>query len=375
VFFQVGWFWSLALTSDPTTTARRDWYAFFETGRRFVAGHLDAIYPRAFEGAYFWLHPPYCIYLTVPLAFLPERWAYATCAAAELVALLVALLILSSVFAQRERFLTAALIVLASMPFNTMIATGQTSGVLALILATALWAWKNDEPFIAGLALSALLVKPTFAIVFPPLCLITRQWRVLTGIVLGSMVLLLSSLPLGIDTWRAYADTSSRYLAFVLSGSHTMWKQLTVYAFILTAPGLRNLSRSWTTAIWLVTLVPLVALTVATWWRRWNSAETQRPRLFGLAVLLAVCANVYVFFYDGVLLLFPGIAWWVDRDQYVSRRTHALIGACILLVFVTGHVTMFLTDTTVAWTGPLLVVWLVAEGFDLLRAPGPETPV
>jgi hypothetical protein len=42
---------------------------------------------------------------------------------------------------------------------------------------------------------------------------------------------------------------------------------------------------------------------------------------------------------------------------------------CILLLFIGGHVTMFAIQGGVAWAGPVIAVWLVAEAYDLLAAP------
>jgi len=90
-FMQFSWFGSLAVSPDPYAIVRRDWHQFFQTGHQLVAGDLSAIYPRTFESGYFWLYPPYCIYLTAPLGMLPEWWAYALCVVVEVLAVAVAL--------------------------------------------------------------------------------------------------------------------------------------------------------------------------------------------------------------------------------------------------------------------------------------------
>src|SRR5207253_2923890 len=71
-FMQFSWFGSLAVSPDPYAIVRRDWHQFFETGHQLVAGDLSAIYPRTFESGYFWLYPPYCIYLTALLGIKPN---------------------------------------------------------------------------------------------------------------------------------------------------------------------------------------------------------------------------------------------------------------------------------------------------------------
>src|SRR5439155_5174884 len=91
--------------------------------------------------------------------------------------------------------------VLASMPFNTAIVIGQISGVLSLILAASLWAWRRRRPVTTGLLLSLLFIKPNLAIFFPPVCLLARQWRVLAGVGVGGGLLLVAPFPLGLERW------------------------------------------------------------------------------------------------------------------------------------------------------------------------------
>src|SRR5436309_14495571 len=191
-FMQISWFGNLALTTDPHANARRDWYRFYQTGRQLLAGDLTAIYRMASDSGYFWLYPPYCIYLTAPLGVLPEWWAYALCVVVEIVAVAGALALLRATLpARREDHITAAIVVLASMPFNTAVVIGQISGVLSLILVLGLWTWRRRRPVTSGLLLALLFIKPNLAVFFVLLCLVTRQWRVLAGIGVGCTLLLL----------------------------------------------------------------------------------------------------------------------------------------------------------------------------------------
>src|SRR5439155_697912 len=141
---------------------------------------LTAIYRMASDSRYFWLYPPYCIYLAAPLGVLPEWYAYALCVLVEVAAVGGALAVLRAAVPGRGADHTnAAIAVLASMPFNTAIVIGQISGVLSLILAASLWAWRRRRPVTTGLLLSLLFIKPNLAIFSPPVCLLARQWRVL----------------------------------------------------------------------------------------------------------------------------------------------------------------------------------------------------
>jgi len=369
-FMQISWFGNLALATDPHANARRDWYRFYQTGRQLLAGDLTAIYRMASDSRYFWLYPPYCIYLAAPLGVLPEWYAYALCVLVEVAAVGGALAVLRAAVPGRGADHTnAAIAVLASMPFNTAIVIGQISGVLSLILAASLWAWRRRRPVTTGLLLSLLFIKPNLAIFFPPVCLLARQWRVLAGIGVGSALLLLASLPLGLERWHEYAFATHSYVN-LLQSAVPMWKQLTLYAFWYTVSGALASQGVSVTAPWLASVALLGAVTMAAWWRR-SDSETALPRLFGLTVLLAISANLYVYFYDGLLLLVPGVVWWVMRDEYRSLWCHGLIGACLLGIFAVGYLGIFVTQEGISWAGPLIAIWLLCEAVDLLAAPSP----
>jgi len=369
-FMQMSWVEQFVLSDDPRASIERDWHQFFETGQQLVAGNLSAIYPHVFERGYLWLYPPYCIYLTAPLGLLPEWWAYALCALVEVLAVAAALVLLrAAVPAPGEDHTTAAIVALASMPFNTTVAIGQISGVLTLLVAASLWAWHRRRPVTAGVLLALLFIKPNLAVFFPPLCLLARQWRVLAGMAAGCTLLLLGSLPLGVARWHEYLVTLHGY-AGVLRGGVPVWKQLTLYAFWRSVSGSPDSLTPALGVAWVASVALVVTATAVAWWRLGDS-EAALPRLFGLAVLLAVSANLYVYFYDGLLLLVPGIVWHVRRADYASRGRHRLIGICIFLVFVVGYARIFLAPYGVSWAGMLIAIWLLCEAADLLARPAP----
>jgi hypothetical protein len=123
---------------------------------------------------------------------------------------------------------------------------------------------------------------------------------------------------------------------------------------------------------WLASVALVAGVTALAWWHR-SDSEAALARLFGLTVLLALSANLYVHFYDGLLLLVPGVVWWVRHDAYRSRWRHGLIGARLLGIFVVGYLRIFLVSEGINWPGALIAVWLISEAVDLLAAP-PRSP-
>jgi hypothetical protein len=147
-----------------------------------------------------------------------------------------------------------------------------------------------------------------------------------------------------------------------------VWKQLTLYAFWRSVSGSPDSLTPALGVAWVASVALVVTATAVAWWRLGDS-EAALPRIFSLAVLLAVSANLYVYFYDGLLLLVPGIVWHVRRADYASRGRHRLIGICIFLVFVIGYARIFLAPYGVSWAGMLIAIWLLCEAADLLARP------
>ncbi len=367
------WLAALAQSPKPLVTAHLDWYTFFDAGRKFVRGEIASIYPHAFT-TYFWVYPPYCIYLTAPLGVLTEPWAYVLCAVAQAVAIVAALLLIRAVLpAPSSTHVGAFAVVLASMPFNMVVILGQPTGIFVLALAAALWTFSKGYPLMAGLSLSFLATKPPLAIGLAFFFLVARQWRVLAGLGIGFAVLLASSVPLGLERWSEYRSTTQRYLDLVQTDL-PMWKQVTMYAFWRTLPGLARLSERERFVLWFGSITPLLVAACAAWDRARRMSAPPWPRLFGLGVLVTIAANYYVFYYDSLLLLFPGLAWYLQSDRYRSRTCHRLVGITILSVFVIGYVSVYLVQGGVAWTGPVLAFWLLAEAWDLFGlSPGDVT--
>jgi len=362
LFVQTTWLHSVLSHGDPMAVARRDWTIFWETGHHLVAGELDAIYPRAFDHGYLWLYPPYCIYLTAPLGLLAQPAAYGVCFGIELVAVVLALALLrASLPAPARDHWSAAGVVLASMPFNTTIAMGQISGILTLIVALIVYHWVRGRPFAAGLFVALLFVKPQIAAFLALAAILAREWRMVAGTVTGCATLALVSLPLGLARWTEYARTMQQYVPVVRDAT-PLWKQLTLYAFWRTVPGLDGGAAL---GLWLASVALLIVLATAAIWRTDATTPDRRARIVALAVLLGLALNVYAYFYDGLILAVPGIVWWVRRREYRPVDTVA-IAACVAAVFVVGYVRVFFVSSGVSWAGAFIGLWAGIEAYDLL---------
>ncbi len=209
----------------------------------------------------------------------------------------------------------AAWLGVASLPAALGLAQGQWDPLLLLALVGAIWALER-KPLVAGLLLSALLLKPQLIWLVPMALMAMRRWRALGGLALGAGLWVVTTLvlvgPAGALDWlRASLQDGSDSMQIApgipgavarLAGSGAGWDvflvaaPLAVIACVLVARRARDCAAAVCTAVAvsllltphsigpdLVLLAPGVAL-----------AGRRRPRLavaVGLALSLAWAAT------------------------------------------------------------------------------------
>jgi hypothetical protein len=364
--FAFSWGQALRHSAENPAVLDRDWLAFHRAGSLLWDGRLADIYIESFQTGYPFVYPPYVLYACAPLGLLPGRFAYAALAVSAFGALGLALWVLRrGVPGRAEDHTTAALVVLASAPWNGSIIVGQWSPWLLLIMAGGLAAWRGGRPLTAGVVLSFLAAKPNLGLAIALVVLAKGGPRMAIGWGLGVGALLLSVFPLGNDVWESYLAASMHMGELVETSGMPMWKHQTLYAFWWTVLGSEAPTRLVHT-LWVVSVLPLVAGVLLIW--RGPVSRARLSRLFGALVLFVVGCNPYVYFYDGLLLAIPALIWHVERGRYHSRQCHRLVGSCILAVFAWQHLSLFALKGCWAWVGPLVWLWLLAELYDLTAA-------
>src|SRR6185295_851591 len=157
-----------------------DFGSFYTVGENAAAGRYDAIYDR--ERAAFrltmrepairvaWTYPPPALFLVRPLAWFEgstarRLWTIALALAAAAAAAIAA------------RDARAALLALPFPSLQLALSQGQFSPLLALLLAPAV-GFADRRPFLAGLALGGLVIKPHLLIGPGLVMLGAARWRV-----------------------------------------------------------------------------------------------------------------------------------------------------------------------------------------------------
>jgi hypothetical protein len=366
VFGSISYFWAYALfITRFECTLHQDWTMFHDTARLLLSSRVPEIYPGVTTNLPFF-YPPYFIPLIAPLGFLSREWAYVTLALSMIGAMSAAIYMLRILLpAKASSFAAGVMVVLSSASWNTTIILGHLSALYLLMLVAGLLLWSRGHRLLAGAVVSLLMFKPNLGLIFPVLFVAQRQWALVAGWACGFALLLTSTVPIGLRIWVDYFS-SYRSLASALSAEIPMWKQQTIYAFLRTALEVPQSPRL--VALWAFSTLPLLAMTVAVWINVKPDAR-HLPRLFGIAVLAAVCCNVYLFIYDGLLLALPGMVWYLRRAQYRSAACHRAAGIAMLVIYIWQHLSTWFVHGVWPLVGPAAGFWLIAEAWDLVGGP------
>jgi hypothetical protein len=340
-----------------------DWLQFHDTALLLLSGRTHEIYPGITFGAPFF-YPPYLVLLVAPLGYLSRVAAYFAILGSQIAAMALALWLTAGLSANRKAGCgTAVLVALSSANWTHTLIAGHLSGFYLLILVLGHWLWVRGRPAFAGAALSLMMIKPNYGLAILPFVLVRRQWSAVAGWACGLVSLVGASLWLGSQIWHDYFVNYRTFSSMMATG-FPMWKQQTLYAFWRTALGLPQSSLAF--ALWAASALPLYALAAALWYRTPRDAE-HLPRLFGVLTLAIICCNPYSTPYDGLMLVLPGMAWYLFGETYRSTACILVSGFSILFVYVDTYVNIWLAQGGWALLGPAIAVWLISEVCDLWR--------
>ena len=250
-------------------------------------------------------HAPYIAPLFRVFAMLPYRWAYVAWLAfsASLYLISLGLLFRCSKLGSQDRK-TGLLLAISSVPFllETWIG-GQLSVVVFFAWALCLYFRGNHRWFIAGVALSLVLFKPTL-LGLPVIMLICgREWRMLGGVLSGAAGFVLASFGIvGVNGCRAWLDTLAFNARAVAGTRETIRiaKQLDLLSFFqLLVPNSGALAGMLAGAVAIV-LLSLIAAA----WLRLRKFEERAPRdlLLAATICLTLVVSSYAPIYDSILV-------------------------------------------------------------------------
>ena len=289
-------------------------------GARFTAelNRTHADWLRANIVFHPWVYPPPMLLIAMPLGLLSYGAAYLVFTGGTLAAM-IATLILWARDAQSRALLIGGVIVCPATAYA--IGAGQNSFLNATLILAGFFLLPT-RPFVAGLLLGVLGLKPQLALMVPVALLAGRHWRAIFGVATSGVLLGLLSLPIGgLALWQAW-------LTLMLSGDaafHTwieagrMYGQ-SVYADARVLGATHGIA---TAAQWAAAGISATAV--------WHAFSRAYPNTLRLSVFLVatILAAPHVAPYDAV---FVGIAAMLTLLNGLTRpfAKHEAMAAMLL---------------------------------------------
>jgi hypothetical protein len=267
------------------------------------AGYLAFLYP-----------PPYLL-ACWPLALLPFGAACAAWTATTLAAALAGY----AAFLRRVspiRYLPLLLFVLPGTWINVL--AGQ-NGALTLAILAAGFAFVDRRPFVAGLVLGLMAIKPQLAVVLPFVLVAAGRWKALFGAALGAAALLLAAWPaVGNAGYAAFLSSLTDARAALEAGAVDPALMQSVFGML----------QPWSPAAAYAVQAIVAAAVLAVACHVARRTRPDGPALGALCAIATLAATPFVLDYDLTLLALP-IGWIVARGAAAGFRPWEKLGSML----------------------------------------------
>lgn len=273
-----------------------DFISFWGAAQFALAGNAASAYDyallqplqlstAAFDGELPFPYPPIFLLILAPFALLPYAAAMAAWTAATFAGYIAA---------ARSLFPGSGWIALAFPPLLANTFIGQNAFLTAGIFIFGLYLLPK-RPFVAGLVLGCLVIKPQLGLLLPVALIAARQWRAVAGAAVSSVSALLIGVALfGIATTTAWLELMPYYVEIARSGTVGWHKLASVNA------ALRHAGIDPGPAMAIHSLVAVIA--AAAVWRVWSSSAAWGAKGAVLAAA-TMLVSPYIYLYDSVLLV------------------------------------------------------------------------
>ncbi len=341
----------------------RDFINSWTAGHLILSGQVDDIFhPRLFlarEQAlfdprlpfHFWSYPPPNLFLVLPLGFTPYMAGLALWSLAGLAVLGLALRVWT-----RDPW-TWTLLMLAPAA-ATNVGLGQNGAFTAALLIGGL-SVIDRRPLLAGALLGLLIFKPQIAVLLPVAVLAGRRWKTMwaaAGVVV--VVVALSALVFGIETWRGFFGPTLRMQGLMLRQGHGPFQWMMPSAYMSA----RTFRLPMTAALAVQAPFTLLAAAIVgwAWWRRDKPLELRAAIL----MMATFVASPQAFNYDLVPAAVAALVL-LRRDRLV------FIGLPLAVLVWAAPVAMMALEWVHAPVTPLV---LAAALVRLAMLPDAERP-
>lgn len=327
--------------SRAATLINRDFVNYWMSGRMARAGDIANLFPMdqyvealntAFPGQINeprnWSYPPHFILLCLPFSFPPYPAAYLLFMAAGLVFWSFACVKAVNYFSPMTRISPLVKVLILLLPFIALqFLVGQNGFIFGGAFLLAL-VYRHDKPWVTGLMLAILTMKPHLGLLWPFLLIFERNWRaILWGAGFTSVLILSSIAAFGWASWQWFFT-----LTFEIQNDVAFeWSGVFLHMMPSWFAALRAFGIDGHVAIFvhLLIMAPLLAAAV------WAMTRTDR---FGRTLLIITATYTvlpYLFNYDiGPLLLLAviGRVFATEGETLIDFPLVNLIQLCVVLL-------------------------------------------
>lgn len=307
-------------------------------------------------------NPPWTYLVLAPFCLLPFVYAVPLWLLCNLFFLIHNIVLCHKTYCNNSNVSTRKLILCSFyfLPTFSCIAFGQTGLLMSWIICLFLYSCKNQKFFVAGILLSLLSIKPHLYYLLVPLILYwsftEKNYRLLSGIVLGFLVLLLTTFllaPATLKFWLAAIFSPTK-----ISGAQTIldWKVATLVGIIKTIA-----DEVWfVVPNWPMWFVPLCTAGVFLYY-----LLTKKPKLsliYTLPPLLAVSlfTSPYGWFFDQSILLCLHVFLMLRALELKNRKLISVLFALQALLLVQRTLQFHAQHHYFWFPLALLIVWRIA---------------
>jgi hypothetical protein len=288
-----------------------DFLTYYLAGEKMWTGQSATLYDM--NATILYLRPPFYAWLFVPFSWLPYVPAVILWTVLSLGCLWLSVRLLAP--ARPSAFGWA----LTFMPVIWTIVGAQSENLSLLLLCLIYRLWRQERLWAAGLVGSILFYKFTLLLGVGLLWLFEwkRDWRALTGLMLGGAVLAGLSLSLIPEASLAYVKSSGKILSLIHSKGFFFWTFFSVRGFwLMLLPD----HPTWADGLYIV----CVGITILGFYRYLVRQRPDREMAFAGAVCFTLLLTPYAFLYDWAILVLPAILLWQKQNQG-WREVFALI--------------------------------------------------
>ena len=278
-----------------------------------------------------YVNPPFMLAAFSVLSRLPYAWSFAAWLIISFGAYAAGLWLLLRASPQLPDYARSTSLALAlAFPLYIVYCwgLGQLSSIGVFCFALAIYLERTRRLLLCGLALSLCLYKPTLLILIGPMLIITRRFKALAGLLIGSSALIATSALL--VGWRGLQQYALVLYSFQQwKATATTLAQTSLYVDVRTAFKPFIDAHPASQVVVLAVYVGGLLLLAWAWWRLGRNSFA-----LPLTITWTLALNVYTPLYDASMLVIPAV---LLADHLYSRDSKSLpyaFKAFILMLYI-----------------------------------------